>query len=250
MRIQRIGLAAMKGTAHLTLPALELAPAGPVGDRVFCLVDTGSGAVVRTKHHPELLKVSAHWDGGELTLRLPDGEVVADRPRAAAPAAAYEYWGRHPQLVVQDSPLSAVLSRVIDRDVRLARTTEPGDVVYGAPLTVVTTSELADLARRAGVGALDDARFRATLTLDDADAPGSLAPGDRLRMGDAEIEIGGRVPRCVLIDHDPATGARDASLLATLAGYRRTSEGLLFGHYARVRTPGAVERNAPVTSRR
>lgn len=250
--LRRCGVTPMKGTRHAALDALELTATGPAGDRVLCLVDLAQQAVVRTKQHPELLTVTSRWDGSELVVDLPGVGTVHDRPLPAADPAPFDYWGRDNQLVVQGSTVAEAFSRFLDRDVRLARTTAPGDVVYGAPVTVVTTSELDELAGRSGHTSLrdEDARFRATLTVDDAALPGALTEGARVRVGDALVELADEIPRCVLIDRHPVSGEAGTRLLATLAHYRRRGSDLMFGRYARVVVPGTVRPGDPVTVQR
>jgi uncharacterized protein YcbX len=245
VRIQRLGLALMKGARHEELPALDLTASGPAGDRELCLVDLGRRRVVRTVEHPELMQVRVRRDGGDLVVETPDG-VTRGSTRPTGEAVACDYWGRRPDLELLHGPHAAALADFLGMPVALARA-RPGEVVYGAPLTVVTTTDVAELGRRAGVPdlAAQSARFRATLVLDDdddADAAGGPLPrdptGTRLRVGDAVVELTGPIPRCAVIDSDPSTGRKDIALLATLAGYRRVAGEIWFGHYARVVSAG------------
>lgn len=245
-RVQRLGLAVMKGVRHEPLPAVELTSRGPAGDRVFCLVDPERQAVLRTVEHPELLGLRARWDGVELAVDLPDGTTVRDAPRPTGEEAACDYWGRRPRLQLLRSAHAAALSDVVGRPVALARA-RPGDVVYGAPVTVVTTTDLDELGRRTGESDLaadpeQSARFRATITLDDRDRPlPADAAGTRLRIGGAggpELRLTGPIPRCRVIDLDPSTTRLDQHLLGALAGYRLTAGEISFGRYAEVVSPG------------
>jgi len=54
-RVQRLGLALVKGTRHVGLDEIELDTHGPVGDRDFCLVDVAVRRVLRTVENPGLL---------------------------------------------------------------------------------------------------------------------------------------------------------------------------------------------------
>lgn len=236
MRVARLGLALMKGVRHERLPAVELTAHGPRGDRELCLVDPARRRVVRTVEHPELMQARVRRVGGDLVVGLAGEEVVGAAATTGATVRC-DYWGRQPALELLDGPHAGAFSRFLGREVVLARA-RPGDVVFGAPVTVVTTTELAELGRRSGVPDPDPARFRATVVLDDADDP--LAPDatGRIALGDAVVELTGPVPRCAVIDSDPVTGRRDARLLAALAGYRRDAGEIWFGHYARVVSPG------------
>lgn len=241
MRLARVGFVPLKGTRHPALPRAELALGGPVGDRLFCLVDPERAMVLRTVANPQLMQVEARWRDRELRVCLPDGSEAGDVPEPTGQRLDLDYWGRRPVLAVQRSAVAVAMSDFLGRSVLLARVVGDGDVVYGDPVTLVTTSELAELGERVGRPALaeESARFRATLTVDDGDAPGSVRPGVRLQVGEAVVEVTGAVPRCAVIDRDPRTGERSGALLAALASYRRREGEVWFGVQARVVVAGA-----------
>ena len=121
---------------------------------------------------------------------------------------------------------------------RLARVAGPGEVVYGHPVSLVCTGDLETL------GEPDSARFRATFTLD---APSLPPTGSDLRLGDAVVRIRDQIPRCRVIDINPATGEMDTRHLATLAVRPRRVGELPFGVDAVVVTPGTVAVGQPVS---
>ena len=58
-----------------------------------------------------------------------------------------------------------------------------------------------------------------------------------MRVGEATIEVGGQVPRCVFTTKHPETGDKDWDTLTQIAKYRPRiagGGGLPFGMYARV----------------
>jgi uncharacterized protein YcbX len=112
--------------------------------------------------------------------------------------------------------------------------------VYGGSVSVVTTRSLAHLAAELAAP-VQDARFRATVTLDVDDLPAFAEDdwaGRRLRLGVAEIEVRGRVPRCAVIDMDPTSGRRDLEVMKALPGLH--GRGVEFGVDAVVIVPGLV----------
>jgi uncharacterized protein YcbX len=239
VRIDRLGLALMKGVRHEHLAELELGPNGPAGDRELCLVDPDRARVVRTVEHPELIAVRVRRDRDALVVELPD-RTVTGPVEPAGTTLECDYWGRRPGLDLLAGPHAAALSDFLGHRVELAGA-RPGDVVYGAPLTIITTSDLAVLGRRSGVPDLlaESARFRATAVVDDTDEPlAQEATGTLLRLGGALVELTGPIPRCAVIDSDPSTGRKDRRLLTALAGYRRRAGEIWFGHYARVVSAG------------
>jgi uncharacterized protein YcbX len=67
--------------------------------------------------------------------------------------------------------------------------------------------------------------------------------GKRARIGNATVEFGGHVGRCLITSRDPETGEITLPTLDVLGDYRRgieTTEPLPFGIYGQVVTPGAV----------
>lgn len=237
MYVARIGFTPVKGGRHRTHGSALLTEAGPRGDRAFCLVEATVDRCLRTVENPTLLQASASWDGTVLTVELPSGTATGE-PRPTGEVREVDYWGRTAVLEVVDGPWAAAYSEHLGRDVVLARSA-PGDVVYGGAVTLVTTGSLARLADEVGEP-VDGARFRATFEVDaDAGVEDGWV-GRRLRVGAAEVRVRGLVPRCAVIDLDPATGVRDRSLLAVLAASRRDGVEIPFGVDAEVTVPGRV----------
>ncbi len=97
---------------------------------------------------------------------------------------------------------------------------------------------------------MDAARFRPTVVVDVGETAfvEDSWIGRELRLGDARIRLGIAVPRCAVIDLDPATGERDARVLKAL-GAIRPADGplqLSFGLDASVVRAGTVRRGDDV----
>jgi len=244
LAVRSAGFTPVKGMRHVAHERVELDERGPVGDRIWCLVDAGRGAVLRTVQHPELVSVVARQDGAELALTLPTGEQVVGESLPTGESLASEYWGRPVDLELVHGPHSALLSDFLGREVRLASAPR-GGVVFASPVTVVGTASLHDLAELSGHAPLAEeaARFRATLVVE-TDRPyvEETWLGDDVLVGDARLRVGGPIPRCAVVDADPETGARGPRVLRTLAAHRpRNAAGEpVFGVYADVVSPGVV----------
>jgi uncharacterized protein YcbX len=250
VHVSRIGLAPLKGTRHLDLVSVELRQDGPVGDRVFCLVDPARGRVLRTVENPSLMRTWASCVDGVLTASLPEEEVVAGVPVTSGEQLKVDYWGRVAALDVVEGPWAAAFSRYLGYDVVLARCTRPGEVVYGASVSLVTTSSLARLGQ--DVGPVDERQFRATMTIDTGDEPPFVEDrwhGRAICLGDAEVEVRGAIPRCAVIGLDPFSGRKRADVLRSLGGYRRVSGEVVFGVDAVVTRPGRVDVGAAAVER-
>ena len=238
MHVARIAFTAVKGARHVSRPCVDLTLDGPVGDRVFCLVDPARERVLRTIENPTLMQSRAEWVAGVLTVTLP-GARVEGRPALTGETRMLDYWGRRVVLQIVDGPWAAAYSRLLGFEVVLVRSA-PGDVVYGASVSIVTTGSLDELSRRVGTRVLDS-QLRATFTVD-TDAPHCEDAwiGRRLTLGEAEIQVRSAIPRCRVIDLDPETGGRRTNALGALAGYRRQGNEAVFGVDGVVTTPGRV----------
>ena len=227
MHVSRIGFTSLKGARHVERPSVDLTLDGPMGDRLFCLVDPARGTVIRTVEHPTLMRTSALWVDGLLTATLP-GAVVKGAPGFTGATRTVDYWGCRVTLEIVDGPWAEAYSSFLGRDVVLARA-GGGDVVYGASVSLITSGSVVELSRRAGMPVLD-AQLRATFTVH-TDAPhledGWI--GRRIALGEAEVEVRRAIARCRVIDLDPDTGRGRTEGLKALADYRRQGNELVFG---------------------
>lgn len=242
MRVDRIGFTVLKGGRHLARPDAVLDLAGPVGDRAYCLLDPARDRVLRTVENPTMVQVLAALDGPRLTVELPGGERAAGVPAPGGEVREVDYWGRREQVELVDGPWSGLLSGHLGYDVRLARVRRPAGVVYGGPVSLVTTSSLDRLAGELG-RPVESERFRATLLVDTTGLPAHVEDdwvGREVRVGEAVLRIRGTVPRCAVVDLDPVSGARTLPVLGTLARYRRDDAEICFGVDADVVVPGRV----------
>jgi len=240
MRIDRIGFTVLKGTRHVSRDVAHLASGGPVGDRLFCLVDPARERVLRTVENQSLVRSEARWADGVLSVDLP-ACTVAGAPEPSGEVLSVDYWGRSAAVEVLDGPWARAFSEHLGREVVLGRASSPGEVVYGASVTLVSTASMRLLARHLG-REVDSARFRSTFLVDAGDEPHveDTWVGRELRLGEATVRVRGTVPRCAVVDVDPETGRRETPVLRVLGGYRRGEREVHFGVDATVVAPGAV----------
>lgn len=239
MRVERIGFTPVKGGRHVGHEDVQLALTGPVGDRVFCLVDLPRNKVLRTVENPSLLQVVTRWQDGVLSVELPT-EHLEGVPVGTGSMRTVDYWGREARVEIVDGPWAAGYSRFLGYEVVLARPLTSGEVVYGATVSVVTTQSLRWLVERVG-HEVEPERFRSTLLIDSgprACRTENAWVGRQLRVGEARLRVVSAVPRCAVIDLDPSTGLRNRSLLGAIADSRGGE--ITLGLDAVVLRPGRV----------
>jgi uncharacterized protein YcbX len=241
VHIERIGFTPVKGGRHLTHDLTDLSADGPVGDRVFCLVDPARGRVLRTVENPSLLAVTARWKDGVLSVEFGD-RTVAGVPSASGDTLKVDYWGRSAAVQACAGPWAQAYSQYLGYDVVLARSASAGEVVYGACVTLVTTTSMRLLCEHLGTE-VDSSRFRSTFLVDTAEAEPHVEDswvGRQLKVGQATLAVRAIVPRCAVIDLNPVTGCKDAPLLGELSGYRQSQGEINFGVDAVVTSHGRV----------
>lgn len=244
MHVQRIGFTPLKGGRHAEHEYVDLVADGPVGDRVFCLVDPARERVLRTVENPSLLQATANWTADVLSVDLA-GRIVEGQPAPTGEQLKVDYWGRRAQLEVVAGPWADAYSAHLGFDVILARSLTAGEVVYGAPVSLVSTASLEELGRRIG-RKVDGTRFRPTFVVE-ADVEEDSWVGRDLVIGDARITVRSVLPRCAVVDMNPETGTRDAPVLQTLGGYRRSDGEIDFGVDAVVSAAGRVRHGDAVS---
>ena len=209
------------------------------GDRQWALFDVDTGFGLTARRVPELLRATARCtpDGG-VEILLPDGTVTADdaalsawlgRPVALRPASATAGRPRY------ESP---------DDDEAAAEGPVPGWYPWrGAAGAFHDDPDVrVSLVSTATLGGWDRRRFRANVVLDGAGEDALV--GRTVRVGDAELRITGRIPRCVMVTRPQAGGiARDTDVLRTI--HRERDGELAVG--ALVPRPGTVGTGDAVT---
>ncbi len=251
--VVRLGLTALKGAAHSHPERVAVRRDEVLGDRRWALIQPrdGGARIVRTVESPGMTAVRAHCDAsGGLRLELPDGRhFPVTRPQDTTVIA--EYWGCATRVRPAPGPWDAALSDLLGREVHLVYVDRAGAVVYAEPVSLVTTSSMQEIARRAGVGDVDDERFRSTMVVDTAGLPAFVEDawvGERLRVGAVELIVRQRLARCGVIRIEPGTGSVGGpDPLQLLASDRIVAGEVVFGLGADVAVPGEIAVGDPVS---
>jgi uncharacterized protein YcbX len=250
--VTRFNVTPVKSTALHHPERIQLGTQGAAGDRRFFFVD-GSGKRFSGATKAPILPIRAAYDEerDELELQLPNGIVVSGDAGADGEAIEVNFYGRPVAAHTVGGDFEEALTGYVGHEVRLARPDRPGDALDVEPVTLVSLESVAELAERGHHdGGLDPGRFRMTIEIEGVSAAheeDSWA-GHRVRVGEAVIQVGEPVPRCVVTTLDPNTGLRDFPTLHVIREYRGTNaeNQLEFGVYASVVEPGDVRVGDPV----
>ncbi|WP_119070826.1 MOSC domain-containing protein [Rubrobacter indicoceani] len=241
------------GVDHLTADA-----PGPVHDRRFMLVD-GDSTFLSQRRAPELARVKPGISEGDhpellvdapgmekLTVPLgPDGET-GKRSRAriwrdtvevsATTPGADEWFSQYLGARCRLVHLPETSTRPVDPD--YGRAGDLTTLADGFPFLLISESSLEDLNSR-----LEDPvpmnRFRPNIVVSGTE-PYEEDGWTHLRIGEMEFRVVKPCSRCVITTVDQATGKKGKEPLTTLATYRRTPRGVLFGQNLIHDAPGRI----------
>ncbi len=227
MRVVELWRFPVKSLQGERVPAVEIGPAGLLGDRSHAIFDVATGLGLTARRVPEMLFASArHLDGGGVEITLPDGSVVADD------AALSAWLGRPVQLRSADDLGPRNYENPSDTE------TESDDSWYpfegssgafhdsaGATVTVLS---------RSNTDGEDPRRFRANVLVD---AGEDDLVGLSVRVGRAVLAVLKPIGRCVLVTRAQPDGiAVDREVLRRI--HRERGGNLAVG--GTVTTTGAV----------
>jgi uncharacterized protein YcbX len=210
---------------------LELAAvttAGLLGDRRFALFDVETGFGLTGRRAPELLFASARLsDDGGVDITLPDGSVTREDDALSG------WLGRRVTLRSADAEVPRQYESPLDFENEAMSDWAHWDGAGGAYHD--SAEARVSLVSWATIGAWDRRRFRANVYLD-GEGEDALV-GSTLTLGDATLDVGMRLDRCVMTTRPQAGGVeRDLDVLRTIN--RERGGCLAVG--ALVRKPGTV----------
>jgi uncharacterized protein YcbX len=234
MRVLELWRYPVKSLQGERLEEAEIGPEGIEGDRQWALFDLDTGYGLTARRVPDLLFASGRLrpDGG-VEVVLPDGTVTADDTTISA------WLGRRVTLRAAGSAPGRPRYESPDDD--LAEGGAPAGTArwhdwQGAPgafhdnadgrVSLVTTGTLGHWDRR---------RFRSNVVLEGAGEGGLV--GSQVRIGEAVLDVGDPIPRCVMVTRPQPGGIeRDTSVLKAI--HRERGGDLAVA--ALVRRPGRV----------
>lgn len=247
----------MKSTQGENLLASLVFPAGLPWDRAFMVADL-AGEMITGRTHPALVQVLARVTDDVLHLSLPQRSTLAlplhlfSRPVLAAVwGTSFTAWGG---ACVVDELLTAFLGKPAQllfcgeqqqRRVKAAPDVSLG-FADGYPLLLIGQASLDDLNQRLAQP-VTMANFRPNLVVSAA-AAFAEDSWRRIRIGEVTFRIAKPCERCVFTTVDPISGIKNPQQepLRTLASYRKTPAGVLFGQNVIAENSGEIAQGMEV----
>ncbi|MGI8675917.1 MAG: MOSC domain-containing protein [Nocardioidaceae bacterium] len=228
MRVTELWRYPVKSLQGEQLDMVEVTSAGLRGDRSYAIVDTETGLGLTARRVPELLFAAARLrDDGLAEITLPDGSVATDDD------ALSRWLERRVSLRSAKDDAPPRYENVADFE---QEATSAWEQFEGGTLAFHDSPEaVVSLLSYATITGWAPRRFRANLLFDGVSE--ETLVGSRLKLGDAELDIGDCLERCVMVTRPQPEGIdKDLDVLRTI---HRQREGCL-AVGALVATPGTV----------
>jgi len=253
MNVHSLFLYPVKSLAGIQVRRFELDEFGPRGDRRWMLIDP-ENQFVSQRELPVLARVATSLENGVVTVTVPGQGVFPLQPgHEQVRVAVWRDWA---DALVGPDDANRALSRFCGVELRLVympdtsfRRVDPGRVFEhrrvgfadGFPFLLANLASLDELNTRLEQP-VTIRRFRPNVVISGARA-WSEDSWRSLIVGQTEFEVVKPCSRCVLTTVDPDTGEKHPTLepLRTLARYRKTPEGVIFGQNAIHNSNGPIE---------
>lgn len=191
--------------------SVALGPEGLEGDRRFAIYDVGTGLGLTARRVPELLFASARLrEDGSVEITLPDGSTASDDD------ALSDWLGRPVALRSADTGAARAYENVSDPE---NEPTSEWEVFSGAAGAFHDSADARiSLVSETTIGDWDRRRFRSNVLLAGEGEDGLV--GRHVAVGDAMIDVGTRIERCVMTTRAQPGIERDLGVLRTIARER------------------------------
>ncbi|AZN36643.1 MOSC domain-containing protein [Iodobacter ciconiae] len=237
------------------LQQTELLSSGMPFDRTW-MIARPNGRLVTGREFPKLVLLSATPDHDGLTLNAPGMPALFIATSLFSQPHPASVWKNDFTAHHGASDADAWLSAYLEEQVillwsgfelnRRSTTNVPIAFVDGHPLLLISEASLGDISERVG-RSLSMQRFRPNLIVDG----GSAFVEDswkKIRIGEAIFNFVKPCERCAFTTVNPKTGEKshDQEPLRTLAQYRKTAAGVLFGQNINVEKSGIISEGMTV----
>lgn len=230
---------------------------GIIHDREFMIVDATTGLFLTQRELPRMALIRPRMEGDLLRLDAPGMSRLTVEPVRQGATRRVLVWHDRCPAVDQGPDIAGWLSEFLKSDCRLVRMADDhvrrvnrryavsdGDQVGfadGYPFLLISEESLVDLNARLS-SPLPMNRFRPNIVVTGGAVPYLEDTWRCVRIAGIDFHLVKPCARCVITTTDQDTGERGKEPLTTLAGYRRTNRGVLFGQNMIHGNSGAIRR--------
>ncbi len=228
MRVLEVWRYPVKSLRGEQLDETRIGYEGVQGDRRYAIFDLTTGYGLTARRAPELLFAAARMRSDDsVEITLPDGSIAADD------AALSRWLGRDVALRSTEQVTQRRFENPEDFEHEATSRWEPFEGSGGAFQD--SGNAAVSLLSKPSIRDWDQRRFRANILLDAAGENDLVGTG--ITLGEARLEVGKRLTRCVMVTRPQPGGiSRDLDVLRTI--HRELSGCLAIG--AVVTQPGQV----------
>lgn len=226
---------------------------GLARDRMLMLTDL-DGQFLTQRAHPRLALVDVELVGDGLRVTGPEQEPIEFVPETTGDPQPVTIWSDTTQAVAQRADVNEWFSQYLGQPVQLVAMHEqaerrvdtayarsPDDIVSfadGYSILLVSEASVEHLNSRLQQP-VEMIRFRPNIVVSGC-SPHAEDEWNELRIGGLRAAAVKPCARCSVITVNPQTAETNREPTATLAGYRRSSAGVLFGMNLVHEVPGLV----------
>ena len=248
----------IKSCAGLAVAQLDFDAIGPCLDRRWMVVDPG-GHMLTQRVAPRLARIRPRLAGDLLVLEAPGVEPLSIPQFSDVGRVPATVWRHSGHGWDQGEQAARWFSQVLEQPARLLRWAEdevrptgrqaagyPNRVAFadGYPLLVLSQASLDDLNSRMSTE-LGVERFRPNILVEGC-VPYAEDTWTEVQVSGLHIALVKPCVRCVVTTIDQASLERGPEPLRTLARYRKTPNGVIFGQNAVHQGPGHIRVGAAV----
>lgn len=240
--VSEIAVYPVKSCCQLKAESWEVDDFGFAGDRRWVVIDSETGVFVSQRTHPQMVKMACLPTVSGISLRHDEcGELHVPFPEASVTCAA-TIWDDTCEALDAGEEAAQWCSTVVGKPCRLAYMPDSSfrqvDRRYAAegvrasfadgfPFLLISEASLELLNSK-----LDESipmkRFRPNIVVKGCEAHAEDS-WKRIRIGGIEFSGVKDCTRCVMTTVDTDTAEKTKEPLRTLAQYRRTGKGVIFG---------------------
>lgn len=250
----------IKSCGAVQVDRADLDACGLRNDRRLLVIEP-DGTFLTQREHPRMALVQPQIDGDDLSLSAPEMEPLSVTLGTSGTPYKVSIWRDTCEAVDQGNAVAKWFStflstpcRVVTMDPNYARQVNPNfaqsaeDCVGFAdafPFLLISEASLDDLNARMDTP-LPMNRFRPNIVVTGCE-PYAEDTWPTLRIGSVDFAAAKACVRCTVTTTDQATTERGVEPLKTLATYRKTDAGVIFGQNLIHLNQGTVRVGDPVT---